>query len=46
MGRGFDKPWKVSLIYVGRSKYNGKGIQYTMDRGFDMSWVGGSIFHG
>ena len=47
MGTGFDIP------YVEGSKYNGYGVQYTMDRGFDIPWVGvkirwigGSIYHG
>ena len=39
MGRRVDIPW------VGGQNTMDKGSIY-MARGFDMSWVGGSIYHG
>ena len=50
MGRGFKIPWIEGSIYQrkggqytkGRgSNYHGYGVRYTMDRWFDIPWVGG-----
>jgi hypothetical protein len=36
MDRGFNIQW------VGRSKYHGYGVLYTMDKGFDIPLIRGS----
>jgi hypothetical protein len=43
--RGVHNTIRESFIYH-RSKYNGLGGWYTMGRGVDIPWVGGSIYHG
>ena len=40
MGRKLDKPW------IGVFKCHGYGSQNTRSRGVNISWVGGSIYHG
>ena len=55
MGRGRSKSngQGVKIPWVGMSKYHEWGDRYTMDRGFDIPWVGvkipwvgGLIYHG
>ena len=47
MDRGFDIPcvWGVKIPCVGMSQYHG-WVRYTMDRGINMPWIVGSIYHG
>ena len=47
MGRGFDISC-VGVRYIIRGWFNKpwKGVQYSIGKGFDISWVVGSIYHG
>ena len=45
--RGFYIPWVEGQNTIGREvKYHGDGVQYIMDRGFDILCVGDPIHHG